>query len=134
LSGLNSSGYLFLCSNKTQKECFQERLFGLPQQFLGWVQQITIGTPIFLYNINSDTLFGTFKASSNGGYNLNPRAWGNMRPFEDPAQVRIEHDIVHKIETASKKCAFLKKNFCKLTAEQTNGLNDRLTNAVKYEF
>ena len=122
-------GYLFLCDNRTQIECLRLRLFGLTLKSLGWVQEIKKGTSLFLYNINSDALFGTFKASCEGGYNINPRAWEGRFP----AQVMVEFEILHKLDSASKKFPFVRKSVCKLNAEQTKALADTLEKSQLYD-
>jgi DNA modification methylase len=43
------------------------------------------GDTLFLLNINTDTLYGIFKAPSDGGYNLEPDAWKGKYPY----QVRV---------------------------------------------
>lgn len=129
----NVEGYLFLCSNRTQNECFKKKIFGLTRKYLGWVEQIKIGTPLFLYNIDSKTLFGPFRAASEGKWNIDPAAWENVRPLVFPAQVRVDWDELHKIKEAYKRWDFLKdRNLCKLTLKQTNALKDALEEAPLY--
>jgi hypothetical protein len=126
-------GYLFLCSNRTQSECLQKRLFGLAHKYWGWVQQVRIGTPLFLYNIDSKTLLGPFQAASEGRLNIDPRAWENVRPLEFPAQVIVKWDKLHELRMAYKKFHFLRDgNLCKLTLEQTNALINSLEQAPAY--
>jgi hypothetical protein len=127
------AGYLFLCNNGTQTECLESKLFGLPHKYLGWVLEITKGTPLFLYNLSSNTLFGTFKASSQGGYNINPRAWKNMRPLEFPAQIMVDYETVHRLDNATKQLGFLRKNICKLSLEQTKLLVAKLATSEEYK-
>lgn len=123
MANRNQEGYLFLCSNRTQNECLQKRLFGLARKYWGWVQQIRTGTPLFLYNIDSQTLFGPFQAVSEGRLNFDPRAWENVRPLEFPAQVIVKWDRLYELKMAYKRFHFLKDgNLCKLTPEQTNAL------------
>ncbi|NVM55744.1 MAG: hypothetical protein HWN66_18740 [Candidatus Helarchaeota archaeon] len=130
----NVEGYLFLCGNRTQTECFQKKLFGLTRKYWGWVEQIRIGTPLFLYNIDSKTLFGSFRARSQGKWNIDPAAWENVRPLVFPAQVLVNWDKLHEIKAAYKRWGFLRDgNLCKLTLEQTNALIDALEEAPLYD-
>ena len=131
----NVEGYLFLSSNRTQKECFQKKLFGSTRKFWGWIEEIKIGTSLFLYNVDSKTLFGPFRAASEGKWNIDPAAWENVRPLAFPAQVSVEWDELHEIKTAHRKCEFLGRgvrSLCKLTLDQTNDLLDALQEAPLY--
>jgi len=129
----NLEGYLFICSNRTQNECLQKRLFGLARKYWGWVQQIRIGTPLFLYNIDSKTLLGPFQAASEGRLNIDPRAWGNIGSPKFPSQVIVEWDKIHEVKMAYKTFHFLRDgNLCKLTLEQTNSLINALEQAPAY--
>jgi len=134
MSDQKIEGYLFLCTNRTQRECFQKKLFGRSHKFWGWVEQIRAGSSLFLYNIDSKTLFGIFRAASEGKLNIDPAAWKNMRPLSFPAQVIVEWDRLHKINNAHKTFKFLKDgNLCKLTLAQTNALKKALEEAPIYE-
>ena len=128
----NVEGYLFLCSNRTQKECFQKKLFGSTRKYLGWVEEIKIGTPLLLYSVDSKTLFGPFRAASEGKWNIDPAAWENMRPLAFPAQVSVDWDKLHEIKAAHKKWKLLGRHvhsLCKLTLNQTNELIGALEEA-----
>lgn len=130
MANLNHESYLFYCSNRTQKECLERRLFGHSRKYWGWVQQIKKGTTVFLFNIDSKSLIGPFKAAGDGALNIDPRAWENVRPIEFPAQVSVERTTAHEIKMASRKYPFLKNgNLCKLSSEQTKTLIDALERA-----
>lgn len=132
MSRQNIAGYLFLCTNRTQNECLENKLFGAVRQYFGWIKQITKGTPLFLYNVDTKTLFGPFIAADQGGWNISPRAWENVRPLEFPAQVLVGHEIIHKLTEAHKKLKFLKRtSICRLNEEQTNALLKALEMSVE---
>ena len=127
-------GYVFLCSNRTQSECFRKRLFGLTRKYWGWVEQIEVGTPLFLFNTNSKSLFGPFHAASKGTWNIDPTAWENARPLVFPAQVRVKWNELHEIKAAHRRWNFLKDGtFCKLTRRQTNMMRNALKKAPLYD-
>lgn len=80
-------GFLFICKNRTQAECFKKRLFGDTARSKEEVLSIKKGdSPGFLYNVESRKLFGIFEAVSDGGYNLDPTAWNGIFPW----QVKVE--------------------------------------------
>lgn len=125
-----NAGYLFLCSNLTQRECFQRRLFGLSIKQLETVQKIKKGDALFLYNINSKTLIGSFTAASDGGMNIEPEAWINTTPTGYPAQVRVEWFELHEIRNAFRMFSFLTEfELCQLSQEKTQILFDTLKKA-----
>jgi len=118
-----------------KESVFKKRLFGLAMKFWGWVQQIEQGTPLFLYNIDSKTLFGPFRTAGKGRLNIDPRAWENLRPLEFPAQVLVSWDKMHEIRMANKRFPFLKDgNLCKLSLEKTNMLISALRQAQDCSF
>jgi len=123
-------GYLFVCSNLTQKECFQRKLFGLSNKQLESVQKIKKGNTLFLYNINSKTLIGPFIAASDGGVNIETEAWINTNPSGYPAQVRVEWNELNEIKNAPSAFSFLTElQLCQLSLEQTQILLNALKQA-----
>jgi len=80
------AGYIFLCRNATQIECLEKRVFGLSERALEGMQTaITDATQIYLLNMHSGALIGTFQPVGMPGLNLDPEA------FEGgfPAQVKV---------------------------------------------
>ena len=71
--------FVFECSTATYLDCVQKNLFG---SNLPWPLQIKIGDYCCLYHYEVDTLFGLWQASSEGGKNLAPKAWGGRFPFQ----------------------------------------------------
>lgn len=91
LGKINLGGVIFGCKNNTIKECLFKQLFGLPAQHFSYVQNISPGLPIFLFNYSDRKLYGIFEAASSGQMNINPYAWtsdGTERTLY-PAQVQI---------------------------------------------
>ena len=79
------AGFIFGCTDATEAECYSKSLFGITKEWRSIVSEITVGTPLFLFNYNSQSLFGLFHAASKGGENIDPDAWGGRFP----AQVRF---------------------------------------------
>jgi len=58
-------GFIFTCTNKSEKECFERNLFGTDKVYGPVVIRIRKGDLLFLHNLDLDVLWGVFKAVSN---------------------------------------------------------------------
>jgi DNA modification methylase len=75
-------GFIFACTDKTEKECFDRMIFSTNKLYSDEVLQIKKGDYLFLYNIDKDVLYGIFKAVSDGGKNIEPDAWVGKYPYQ----------------------------------------------------
>ena len=75
-------GFIFTCSDKTEKECLSRLLCGTDRIYGPVVIRIRKGDLVFLINIDKDILYGVFEAVSDGGFNLVPDAWGGRYPYQ----------------------------------------------------
>eukprot|EP00210_Caulerpa_lentillifera_P000202 g197.t1 len=85
MQSVRSNGFIFGCTEATEVECRQRRLFGLPGKHSHIVHCIRPNTPIFLFNYDRRVLYGVFWSTCRGSWNLDPRAWGGRFP----AQIRV---------------------------------------------
>jgi DNA modification methylase len=79
-------GFIFACTQKTEAECFKRFLFGTDKVYGPIVIRIRKGDLLFLNNVDTDVLYGVFKAISNGDFKIEPEAWGGRYPY----QVKVE--------------------------------------------
>jgi DNA modification methylase len=79
-------GFLFACTEKTEAECFERPLFGADKVYAPIVIRVRKGDLLFLNNLDTNTLYGVFKAVSNGDLNIQPDAWNGKYPY----QVKVE--------------------------------------------
>ena len=84
-----ASGFVFLCSNRTERECIDNRVFGLPESMKYRVSQVKSGDILLLHNYETNHLHGVFEATSDGGTNLVPYAFGGKYP----AQVKVKRKL-----------------------------------------
>jgi DNA modification methylase len=78
--------HIFVCTNKTEPECLQRMLFGTSKLYSDNVAKVKTDDIIFLLNVNSDILYGVFRAKSDGQQNIVPEAWRGKYPY----QVKVE--------------------------------------------
>jgi DNA modification methylase len=79
-------GFILACTAKTEKECFDRMLFASNNIYGESVLQVKKDDLLFLLNIDSDTLYGAFRAKSNGTKNLIPEAWKGKYPYQVQVQ------------------------------------------------
>ena len=94
-----SEGYIFACTNKSERECFDRMLFATSHVYGENVLKIKKGHVLFLLNIDRDRLYGTFLARSDGAKDIVPEAWGGRYPYQ--VQV-ILNGKIRSIEGAKK--------------------------------
>lgn len=80
------NGCIFTCTEKTEKECFDRMLFATNKIYEEKALKVKKGDILFLFNLDSDVLYGIFKAKTNGKKDIVPNAWGGKYPY----QVEIE--------------------------------------------
>jgi len=94
-----ASGYIFACTSKSEQECFDRMLFAKSRVYGENVLKIKKGELLFLLNLDTDTLYGTFVAKSNGSKDIVPNAWKGRYPY----QVQVSRsDKIHSLRDAKK--------------------------------
>ena len=96
---LAPKGHIFACTNKTEKECFERMLFSTNKVYANKALNVKKGDYLFLLNVESDTLYGVFKAKSDGRRDIVPEAWDGKYPY----QVEVERDGEVKTIRKAKK-------------------------------
>ncbi len=92
-------GFLFACTNTSEAECLNGPLFATEKAYGPVVIRIRRGDILFLNNIDTDALYGVFRAISDGGFDLEPDAFKGRYRY----QVRVERiGEVIKVDNARK--------------------------------
>lgn len=81
---------IFACTNKSQHECLEKKLFGTNRIYGEKVFSIKKNDILFLLNIDTDILYGPFIADSDGGKNLVPDAWQGRYPYQVKVSINGE--------------------------------------------
>lgn len=81
-------GHIFACTGKTERECFDRMLFASGKLYGDRVLAVKKGDPLFLLNLDTDTIHGAFLAKSDGKKDIEPEAWSGRYPY----QVRVARD------------------------------------------
>jgi len=81
---------IFACTNKSQHECLEKKLFGTNRIYVEKVFSIKKNDILFLLNIDTDILYGPFIADSDGGKNLVPDAWQGRYPYQVKVSINGE--------------------------------------------
>jgi len=91
----SSAGYLFMCNERTEEECFDRLLLGDKKSSLKKMQSISADTQLFLFNFESKRLSGPFQPDGAAGHGIVEEAWNGRFP----AQVRFrdENDFSEQI-------------------------------------
>jgi hypothetical protein len=76
--------FVFQCSGNTYMECIEKGVFGGNDP---WPLQVKAGDACLLHHYEYDTLFGLWRATTDGGKKLVPKAWGGKFPF--PARITL---------------------------------------------
>ena len=85
-AGGELKSFIFACTRKSQEECFRRMLFGTSKVYGALTIRVRKGDPLFLYNLDTDLLYGVFRATTDGTFKLEPNAWKGNYPY----QVRVD--------------------------------------------
>jgi len=80
-------GFLFVCTADTQEECFSRMTLATETAYGPVAIRVRKGDLLFLHNINTDVLYGVFRAVSTGFFSRDVGAFNRKYPY----QVRIEN-------------------------------------------
>ena len=79
-------GFLFACTSDTEAECLDRMLFATEKSYGPIVIRIRKGDLLFLNNVDTDVIYGVFRAGSDGVFNVESGIFDRKYPY----QVKIE--------------------------------------------
>ncbi|MGC8764589.1 MAG: DNA methyltransferase [Brevinematia bacterium] len=92
-------GFILACTNKSQNECLKTLTFCTSKIYGSKILSIKKGDFVFLYNLDTDELFGVFEATSDGFYDKNTDLFNGKYPYL--VKVKLS-DTLKKLENADK--------------------------------
>ena len=92
-------GFIFACTEKSEKEMLKTLTFATNRIYGHKVLAIREGDIVFLYNLDTDVLWGTFKAKTSGQHDKNLKIFEGKYPYYVIVEPIGE---IKKIEKASK--------------------------------
>lgn len=128
------AGYILFCNNAVQEECLKNKKYACTDKTTVRTDKIEIGSVLFLYNAETDTLLGPFTALSEGAETVDTGAWKeNIDDHSASQNVTLEWEKLHTLTNAAAKMPFLKEpKMCALTSTQIQRALDLLDQAPVY--
>jgi hypothetical protein len=128
-------GHVFLCDAGSVKDCMKRRRFTCTGENVQNVNEMDVGSIVFLLNTDSNTLVGPFTVSGSSDISLKPGAWTEVTDKRDNAGIRVEWEDLHELKNAQDRFPFLKDiNVCKLSHFQTQDMLNALKKAPSFKL
>jgi len=125
-------GYIFACTDKTERECFDRMLFASNKLYGDNVLQIKKGDVLFLFNMDKDVIYGVFKAESDGKKNIVKEAWREKYPYQVKVGMNGEIKTIKGAKKALSKLGISWKYF--LQEEHLKVLLDYFENPDNFDW
>jgi len=102
-------GFLFACTKKTEDDCLNRLLFGTDRVYAPIVIRVRKGDLLFLNNLDTDILYGVFRAVSDGKLDIQPDAWNGKYPYQVKVDVVGEKTSLENARKNLKKLGIKRK-------------------------
>ncbi len=96
---IGKHGFIFACTEKSEAEFLEKLIFATNKIYAYKVFAIRKGDFVFLYNLDTDIIYGTFRAKTDGLYDKNLSIFNGRYPYY--VEVEPENEI-QKLRNASK--------------------------------
>jgi len=122
-----ANAHIFVCTNKTEPECLGRMLFGTSKLYAADVLSVKSGDLLFLLNVNSDVLYGIFRAKSDGRQNIVPEAWKGKYPYQ------VEVEPIGNVQAVKDAKKALQKSGVEWHKPLSASMAERLLTSFSYE-
>jgi hypothetical protein len=127
-------GYVFLCNKQSFNDCMRQKLFTCSAESIKSVQEVGLGSVVFLFNTDSNTLIGPFTAAGSTRTGLEPGTWTEVTDKHNVSEnIRVKWEDLHELKDAQHRFPFLRNiKACKLSQFQTQDLLNALGEAPSF--
>lgn len=122
-------GWIFVCTDSTERECLENMLFGDQDSevYRRRIESVSEGDVAFLYNIDKEMIYGVFTIVEKGR-NLEPYKWSGRFPLQVRVRLRTQYMLSCKISKRELQQIVGREYFLKeLGSRKINELMIRLT-------
>jgi hypothetical protein len=129
-------GYVFVCSKESLHDCLRQKLFACSGETIKNVEEVGVGSVVFLFNTDSKTLIGPFTASGLRRTGLEPGTWKEVTDEHSVSEnIRVKWENLHELRNAQDRFPFLKDiKACKLSQFQTQDMLNALDEAPLFSM
>ena len=119
-------GFLFACTKETESKCLNNLLFATDKVYAPITIRVRIGDLLFLNNLDNDTLYGVFRAVSNGFYDKEDKVFEKRYPYHVKVEPIGNIISIKKAKRILDKLEFKKRNVPLFGKRLVNLLNSFL--------
>jgi hypothetical protein len=129
-------GYVFVCSKQSLKDCMREKQFACSGETIESIEEVGVGSVVFLLNTDSNTLIGPFTAAGSRRTGLEPGTWKEVTDEHNVSEnIRVKWENLHELKNPQARFPFLKDiKTCKLSQLQTQEMLDALDKAPLFSM
>jgi len=119
-------GFLFACTKDTESKCLNNLLFATDKVYAPITIRVRTGDLLFLNNLDTDTLYGVFRAVSNGFYDKEDKVFERRYPYHVKVQPIGNIISITNVNKMLGKLEFKKRNVPLFGKRLVNLLNSFL--------
>jgi len=129
-------GYVFFCNKATRHQCLSTKHYTCAEGKNKLKGPIKVGSVIFLYDEDDNSLVGPFTALTTGADELDAGTWAMDIETHIPSEdLKITWEDLHIIKDAPSQLPFLSEpNICKLSTTQIERMLDLLRQGELYLY
>jgi len=123
--------YVYRCTAESLQECLRSKAFACSTEVPTTPRDLDLGTIVFFFNSDSNTLVGPFTKGGAEEADLEPGAWREEVDERDVSEnFRVKWEELHELGNAAEKFPFLNDlKICKLSDMETQELLNALKEA-----